>query len=200
MFGPKGNPSAKNLLGVIAHLQKHEGINFALRTVTAAKDQFSRKHKAYGWLPANEVTPRSRDSLAAVSSLHRLASGEVSQLKPISVILLVRRQSLLNCLGDFIDRGMLAQLLNFCVPRDAMQSNLLRNLSIQREHRCDLLFCKKKNLEDEVITLVSTPAYSCLPHKNEACDNNSLEPNECAKKRKRKRIEMRNGANVQRVD
>jgi hypothetical protein len=38
MFGPKGNPSAKNLFGVIAHLQKHEGINFTLRarTVTAA--------------------------------------------------------------------------------------------------------------------------------------------------------------------
>ncbi len=33
MFGPKGNPSAKNLFGVIAHLQKQEGINFVLRSV-----------------------------------------------------------------------------------------------------------------------------------------------------------------------
>lgn len=33
MFGPKGNPSAKNLFGVIAHLQKQEGINFAIRPV-----------------------------------------------------------------------------------------------------------------------------------------------------------------------
>ncbi len=33
MFGPKGNPSAKNLFGIIAHLQKQEGVNFALRSV-----------------------------------------------------------------------------------------------------------------------------------------------------------------------
>jgi hypothetical protein len=32
MFGPKGNPSASNLFGVIAELQKQEGINFALKT------------------------------------------------------------------------------------------------------------------------------------------------------------------------
>ena len=31
MFSPKGNPSAKNLFGVIAELQKQEGINFALK-------------------------------------------------------------------------------------------------------------------------------------------------------------------------
>jgi hypothetical protein len=31
MFGPKGNPSAKNLFGIIAHLQKQEGVHFALR-------------------------------------------------------------------------------------------------------------------------------------------------------------------------
>jgi hypothetical protein len=36
MFGPKGNPSAKNLLGVIAELQKQEGINFSLKTVSAS--------------------------------------------------------------------------------------------------------------------------------------------------------------------
>jgi hypothetical protein len=36
MFGPKGNPSAKNLFSVIAHLQKCEGVHFALRTVRAA--------------------------------------------------------------------------------------------------------------------------------------------------------------------
>jgi hypothetical protein len=33
MFGPKGNPSASNLFGVIAELQRQEGINFALKTV-----------------------------------------------------------------------------------------------------------------------------------------------------------------------
>ncbi len=31
MFGPKGNPSAKNLFGVLAHLQQQEGIDFELR-------------------------------------------------------------------------------------------------------------------------------------------------------------------------
>ena len=32
MFGPKGNPSAKNLFGVLAHLQQQEGVSFELRT------------------------------------------------------------------------------------------------------------------------------------------------------------------------
>lgn len=31
MFGPQGNPSAKNLFGVLAHLQAQEGVNFELR-------------------------------------------------------------------------------------------------------------------------------------------------------------------------
>jgi DNA-binding phage protein len=31
MFGPKGNPSAKNLFGVLAHLQAQEGLSFEIR-------------------------------------------------------------------------------------------------------------------------------------------------------------------------
>ena len=31
MFGPKGNPSSKNLFGVIAKLAKAEGVNFSLK-------------------------------------------------------------------------------------------------------------------------------------------------------------------------
>jgi DNA-binding phage protein len=31
MFGPKGNPSAKNLFRVLAHLQMHEGVSFQIR-------------------------------------------------------------------------------------------------------------------------------------------------------------------------
>lgn len=31
MFGPGGNPSARNLFGVLAHLQMHEGVNFEIR-------------------------------------------------------------------------------------------------------------------------------------------------------------------------
>ena len=34
MFGPKGNPSAKNLFNVIAHLQKQEGVHLALCALT----------------------------------------------------------------------------------------------------------------------------------------------------------------------
>jgi hypothetical protein len=30
MFGPSGNPSAKNLFGVLAHLQAQEGVNFEI--------------------------------------------------------------------------------------------------------------------------------------------------------------------------
>jgi hypothetical protein len=31
MFGPNGNPSAKNLFGVFAHLQAQEGVNVEIR-------------------------------------------------------------------------------------------------------------------------------------------------------------------------
>jgi DNA-binding phage protein len=31
MFGPNGNPSARNLFRVLAHLQSHEGVNFEIR-------------------------------------------------------------------------------------------------------------------------------------------------------------------------
>ena len=33
MFGPKGNPSARNLFGVIAALQEREGVHFAVKAV-----------------------------------------------------------------------------------------------------------------------------------------------------------------------
>ena len=33
MFGPKGNPQARNLFKIIAHLQKREGIHLEVRTV-----------------------------------------------------------------------------------------------------------------------------------------------------------------------
>ncbi len=36
MFGPKGNPQARNLFEVIGHLQKREGLHFELRTVLDA--------------------------------------------------------------------------------------------------------------------------------------------------------------------
>ena len=35
MFGPKGNPSAANLFGVIAELQNREGVHFSLKPVRA---------------------------------------------------------------------------------------------------------------------------------------------------------------------
>ena len=33
MLGPKGNPQARNLFEVIAHLQEREGVHFGVRTV-----------------------------------------------------------------------------------------------------------------------------------------------------------------------
>lgn len=32
MFGPKGNPQARNIFEIIAHLQKQEGIHFEVQT------------------------------------------------------------------------------------------------------------------------------------------------------------------------
>lgn len=37
MFGPSGNPRAENLLGVIAHLQRQEGVDVELRMRRSTK-------------------------------------------------------------------------------------------------------------------------------------------------------------------
>jgi len=34
MFGPRGNPSARNLFSILAHLQRQEGVNFELRATS----------------------------------------------------------------------------------------------------------------------------------------------------------------------
>jgi DNA-binding phage protein len=36
MFGPAGNPQAKNLFEVVAFLQKKEGLRFQIKTIKAA--------------------------------------------------------------------------------------------------------------------------------------------------------------------
>ncbi len=33
MFGPRGNPQARNLFEIIGYLQKHEGLHFEVRAV-----------------------------------------------------------------------------------------------------------------------------------------------------------------------
>ena len=37
MFGPKGNPQARNIFEIIAHLQKREGIHFKVRSVRSVR-------------------------------------------------------------------------------------------------------------------------------------------------------------------
>ena len=36
MFGPSGNPQARNLFAVVGHLQEHQGLHFKVRTVRQA--------------------------------------------------------------------------------------------------------------------------------------------------------------------
>jgi hypothetical protein len=36
MFGPKGNPTASKLFGIVAYLQRAEGVRFEVRTTKAA--------------------------------------------------------------------------------------------------------------------------------------------------------------------
>ncbi len=39
MFGPKGNPSARNLFGILAHLQRQEGVNFEVRAAPSSRSE-----------------------------------------------------------------------------------------------------------------------------------------------------------------
>jgi len=42
MFGPKGNPQAKNLFEVLEHLQKKEGVQLQVHTVRHSRNRYSR--------------------------------------------------------------------------------------------------------------------------------------------------------------
>ena len=52
MFGPKGNPSAQNLFGVLAHLQAQEGVNFV-----CGRLRYNSSHK--GWIRRDERVSRT---------------------------------------------------------------------------------------------------------------------------------------------
>ncbi len=86
MFGPKGNPSAKNLFGVLAaHLQKQEGVNFEIRPqprlntrfengpgaiVYRAFSPFHKTRQVYSWGMASALPLSS-----PLSAGHRINAG-----------------------------------------------------------------------------------------------------------------------------
>src|SRR6266849_1420873 len=43
MFGPRGNPQARNLFGVIGHLQKHAGLQLLVTLAAGSKDKASTR-------------------------------------------------------------------------------------------------------------------------------------------------------------
>ena len=52
MFGPKGNPSSRNMFGVIAELAKAEGINLSLRATAAKGEPRTNRTFSSGGRPA----------------------------------------------------------------------------------------------------------------------------------------------------
>ena len=50
MFGPKRNPTASNLFGIVAYLQRQEGVRLQVRTSRAvASTKIPPKQKKLGW-------------------------------------------------------------------------------------------------------------------------------------------------------
>ena len=45
MFGPKGNPTAKNLFEIVAYLQRAEGVRFQVRPMDAARRPKKRQSR-----------------------------------------------------------------------------------------------------------------------------------------------------------
>jgi hypothetical protein len=63
MFGPKGNPQARNLFEIIACIQEHEGIHFKINTPKLSDSPFSEMFEwtrfqlvTINWIP-HKVKP-----------------------------------------------------------------------------------------------------------------------------------------------
>jgi hypothetical protein len=100
------------------------------------------------------------------------------------------RQFVFDGLGYVVDGGVLAELLEFLIVGDALQTDLSGDLAVHAEYRGDLFFCQEKDLKHEVIAFLGAPAHARLTHEDDAGKQDGFERYEGAEKREGRWIEV----------
>jgi hypothetical protein len=75
-------------------------------------------------------------------------------------------------LGNILDGYVLAEFSDLSRICDFLETHLLCYLPIHTQHRRNSFLGKKKDLQHEVIPLVSSSAHACLVHQDKACQEN----------------------------
>jgi hypothetical protein len=85
---------------------------------------------------------------------------------------------------------VLAELLEFLIVGDALQTDLSGDLAVHTEYGGDLFFCQKKDLQHEVIAFLGAPAHARLTHEDDARQQDGFERYDGTEKREGRWIEV----------
>jgi hypothetical protein len=97
---------------------------------------------------------------------------------------------LLQFLADFVDRRVLTELLEILVCRHLLQAQSRGKLSLYAEDGGDLTLRQNKDLEDEVISLIRSPAEAALTHHDEAGEKDGFNGHDTIEQWKGARVEV----------
>ena len=97
---------------------------------------------------------------------------------------------LLQFLADFVDGRVLAQPLNILVRCHFLEAQSRGELALYAEDGGDLTLRQNKDLQDEVIPFIGSPAETALPHHDEAREKNSFNSNDAIQQREGLRVEV----------
>jgi len=100
------------------------------------------------------------------------------------------RQFVFEGLCYVVDGGVLAELLEFFIVGNALQTDLSCDLAVHAEYGGDLFFCQEEDLKHEVIAFLGAPAHARLAHEDDARQQDGFERYEGAEKGEGWRIEV----------
>jgi hypothetical protein len=100
------------------------------------------------------------------------------------------RQFVFDGLGYVVDGGVLAELLEFLIVGDALQTDLSGDFAVHSEYGGDLFFCQEEDLKHEVIAFLGAATHARLTHEDDARQQDGFERYEGTEKREGRGIEV----------
>ena len=97
---------------------------------------------------------------------------------------------LLQFLTDFVDGRVLAQPLNILVRCHFLEAQSRGELALYAENGGDFTLRQNKDLQDEVISFVRSPAETALPHHDEAREEDRFNGNDAIQQREGLRVKV----------
>jgi hypothetical protein len=109
-------------------------------------------------------------------------------------------QTFLDRSGYFVNRCLFRKLLDVLTGADFSQSELEGDVTVDSDHGRDLLFRKQKDLQHQVFAFIRAPAQPCLPHEDEAREQDAFERETAVHEGIWKGIKMRDGKDMRGID